>query len=264
MSYGLEDWPEWLRRFVGGAAVADRTFSPRATVLFIDREEGYYLKIAPRGCLAREAWMTAYLYEKGTSELRLVPQVADYRSEDRDYLLTRRLPGENGIGARCLAQPERLSRAFGESLRLLHQVPWGDCPVQVNEELLAGAEALRGQTDPWQLDYTDIRDPEEAYACLRAEKGRLKSDALLHGDACLPNLLLEDFRLTGFIDLGAGGVGDRHIDLFWALWSLEFNLHTGAYADAFLDAYGREAFDPERLRLCTMLIALNQPKQVKG
>lgn len=255
------DWPEWLRRFIGGATVTDRTFSPRAAVLLIHREEGYYLKIAPKGRLAREAEMTAWLYEKGTPGLRLAPQVAAYRSEDRDYLLTRCLPGENGIASRHLAQPERLSRAFGESLRLLHEMPWGDCPIQVNRELLAGAERLRGRNDPWQLDYTDVRDPETAYTCLMSEKGRLKNDALLHGDACLPNLMLEDFRLIGFVDLGGGGAGDRHIDLFWALWSLEFNLHTGAYAGAFLDAYGRDAFDAERLRLCTMLIALNQPKQ---
>ena len=34
--------------------------------------------------------------------------------------------------------------------------------------------------------------------------------------------------------------GDRHIDVFWCLWSLWFNLKTDKYTDYFLDLYGRE------------------------
>jgi kanamycin kinase len=35
-------------------------------------------------------------------------------------------------------------------------------------------------------------------------------------------------------------VGDRHVDLFWATWSLNFNLKTDAYRNRFLDVYGRQ------------------------
>ena len=68
----------------------------------------------------------------------------------------------------------------------------------------------------------------------------LRCDVLLHGDYCLPNILLDDWRFSGFIDVGSGGIGDRHIDLFWGIWSLEFNLKTDKYRGRFLDAYGRE------------------------
>ena len=68
----------------------------------------------------------------------------------------------------------------------------------------------------------------------------LKTDTLLHGDYCLPNILLNNWNFSGFIDLGNGGVGDRHIDLFWGAWTLFFNLKTDRYRDRFLDAYGRE------------------------
>ena len=74
-------------------------------------------------------------------------------------------------------------------------------------------------------------------------------DVLLHGDYCLPNVMLDDWAFAGFIDLGNGGVGDRHIDLFWGSWTLWFNLKTKEYTDYFLDAYGREAVDPEKLFL---------------
>ena len=75
----------------------------------------------------------------------------------------------------------------------------------------------------------------------------LEHHTLLHGDYCLPNIILNDRRLSGFIDVGSGGLGDRHIDLFWGIWSLEFNLKTPRWKDRFLDAYGRELVQAELL-----------------
>lgn len=43
----------------------------------------------------------------------------------------------------------------------------------------------------------------------------LHSDALIHGDYCLPNIMLDDWRLAGFIDLDHAGFSDRHVDIFW-------------------------------------------------
>ena len=68
----------------------------------------------------------------------------------------------------------------------------------------------------------------------------MKTDTLLHGDFCLPNIMLDNWQFSGFIDLDGAGVGDRHIDLFWGMWSLQFNLKTDQYRQRFLDAYGRD------------------------
>mgnify|MGYP003311110714 CR=1 FL=1 len=78
---------------------------------------------------------------------------------------------------------------------------------------------------------------------------RLQADTLIHGDACLPNVIVKDSAFSAFIDLGMAGRGDKHIDLYWALWSLNFNLKTDAYTDCFLDAYGRENFEYDMLRV---------------
>ena len=89
---------------------------------------------------------------------------------------------------------------------------------------------------------------EEARAAAEEGVKYLVKDAVIHGDYCLPNILLEDWRFTGFIDVGDGGMGDRHIDLFWGVWSLGFNLKTDKWGDTFLDAYGRDRMQPEMLR----------------
>ena len=80
-----------------------------------------------------------------------------------------------------------------------------------------------------------------------AAAGELRTDALLHGDYCLPNVILDDWRFSGFIDLDHAGLSDRHIDVFWGAWTLWFNLHTSAYCSRFLDAYGRDVIDEGKL-----------------
>ena len=42
---------------------------------------------------------------------------------------------------------------------------------------------------------------------------------------------------------------NRHIDLYWAIWSLHYNFGTDAYADAFLGFYGRESVREETFRV---------------
>lgn len=59
----------------------------------------------------------------------------------------------------------------------------------------------------------------------------------------------DNWKLSGFIDVGCGGVGDRHIDIFWGIWSLFFNLKTDKYCGRFLDAYGRDKADESCLKI---------------
>ena len=44
-----------------------------------------------------------------------------------------------------------------------------------------------------------------------------------HGDFCLPNVLLQDGQVAGFIDLGDAGVGDRWRDIALCYRSLKHN-----------------------------------------
>lgn len=97
-------------------------------------------------------------------------------------------------------------------------------------------------------DNWGYRTAEEAWRDVETYGPYLKTDTLLHGDYCLPNILLDDWKFSGFIDLDTGGVGDRHVDLFWGAWTLRFNLKTDAWRSRFLDAYGRDKIEPEILR----------------
>ena len=67
-----------------------------------------------------------------------------------------------------------------------------------------------------------------------------------HGDACVPNTLLDtDGRPTAFVDLAALGVADRWADIAVASMSTMWNFGTG-WEDTLIEAYG---VDPDRDRL---------------
>lgn len=57
---------------------------------------------------------------------------------------------------------------------------------------------------------------------------------LVHGDFCLPNILIHNNKVSGFIDVEAMGIGDPWIDYSWCIWSLEYNLKSKEYTEDLL------------------------------
>ena len=244
----LDTIPALFHRLLQGAAVYDSSCSSEARVLYIEQEGGFYLKSAPAGSLEREAALTRYFHTMG-----LATQVLEYHCGERDWLLTRRVPGEDCTYADYLAHPEMLCDILGQELRMLHEMDFGDCPVKDRMESYRSLAERNYRTGKFERsnfpDSFGYRSAEEAWNVITQDGHLLKCDTLIHGDYCLPNVMLDNWQFSGFIDLGNGGVGDRHIDLFWGLWSLGFNLKTDRYRDRFLDAYGRDRVEEELLRI---------------
>lgn len=243
----LADFPEIFHPLLQNSPVYDSSCSKAARVWFLDTDGGFYLKSAPAGTLKAEAKMTAYFHSKG-----LGAEVLGYRQDDRDWLLTRAIPGEDCVFPMYLEDPKRLSETLGLLLRQLHSVDISDCPVDRTASYFADARRMyeSGHYDTSLYpDNWGYRCAEDAWKVIEENARFLKRDVLLHGDYCLPNVMLDNWRFSGFIDLGNSGMADRHIDLFWGVWTLGFNLKTDAYGDRFLDAYGREDVEKEMFRI---------------
>jgi len=246
ISVDLAGYPPELRPLLEGAKVFDSSCSAQARVLFIDRDSGYFLKTAAAGSLAREAEMTRYFHGKG-----LTVQSA-YFSQERDWLLTEKIPGEDCTAARYLEQPRRLCDTLAELLVTLHSMDHSGCPVRHMDWYLADIPRKYRAGDYDSSHFPDsygYASAEDAFRVLETKAHLLQSDTLLHGDYCLPNVILNGWKLGGFVDVGNGGIGDRHVDIFWALWSLGYNLKTDKLRERFIDAYGRDKVDDERLRV---------------
>jgi len=115
-----------------------------------------------------------------------------------DWLLTRAMPGIP-LSDRSLGwEPARVARRLGEILREVHAIDATGCPF---------GERRAGYV-------------------------------LIHGDYCLPNVLVQDGgAFSGLIDVGGAGLGDPQDDLAAGVWTLQYNFGPG-YAREFLDAYG--------------------------
>lgn len=244
----IELYPAVFHELLQNAAVFDSSCSPEARVIFIDTDGGYYLKCAEKGTLATEAALTRFFHKKG-----LATEVLTYQTDEKDWLLTARVEGEDCTHAMYVSNPKRLCDTTATLLRELHDTAYTGCPVPdrtANYLKTAEHNYYHGIYDATLFpDNWGYRSADEAFAVMKAYGNALKPDALLHGDYCLPNIMLDNWKFSGFIDLGNGGVGDRHIDLFWGAWTLFFNLKTDKYRDRFLDAYGRDIVDEDMLKV---------------
>lgn len=240
--------PDEIRRLAEGARIFDSSCSPEARVYLIDRDGGYYLKVAKAGALAREAQMTEYFHRKD-----LGAEVLSYVLGENDMLLTRAVRGEDCTHEMYKVEPKRLCDLLAERLRALHELDCSDCPIKDRVgEYISLAEKNYREDNYNKEHFPDsfgYSSGKEAYEALTRGKGLLKNEVLIHGDYCMPNVMLDGWKFSGFIDVDHGGVGDRHIDLFWGRWSLGFNLKTYEYSDRFFDAYGRDKVDEEILKI---------------
>jgi len=244
----ISDYPSEFHALLSSAKLYDSSCSPEACVIFIDKDRGYFLKRAPKNSLERQAIMTKYFHSKG-----LTSQVLAYRSAEEDWLLMEKVQGNDCVAEKYLAQPEKLCDILAEQLAMLHALDFADCPVQNHtEQYLATAQhnMQAGKFDSSHFpDSFGYASAKEAWAIVETHGRLLQNNTLLHGDYCLPNIMLDDWKFAGFIDLDNAGVGDRHVDLFWGIWSLGFNLKTQKYRQRFIDAYGRDKVDEDMLRI---------------
>lgn len=240
--------PTQFHPLLEDAPVFDSSCSPEARVYYIDTDGGLFLKSAPRGTLKTEAEMTAYFHSQ-----QMGAELLAYFTDDRDWMLSRRVPGEDCTDSLYLSQPERLAEKMAEVLHFLHSKNPKSCPVTDHTARYLATARHNFETGNYRSDlFPDnwgYASAEEALAVINANAQYLHSDTLIHGDFCLPNVMLDNWNFSGFIDVGNGGIGDKHADLFWGAWSLGFNLKDDKFGTRFLDAYGRDNFQPELLRL---------------
>lgn len=240
--------PKVFHNLFANAKIYDSSCSPEARVFFIDKDGGHYLKAATKGSLKIEAELTRYFHSK-----QLGTEVLEYVSLDKDWMLTKKIVGEDCTHALYLADPKRLCDTTAELLRKLHETDYTYCPVQNRIESYIATVANNYKNGTYDKsafpDSFGYKSADEAWAVASKYMSCLKNDTLLHGDYCLPNIMLDNWKFSKFIDLGNGGVGDRHIDIFWGVWTLFFNLKTDKYTERFMDAYGRDKIETDMLKV---------------
>ncbi|MDZ7678075.1 MAG: APH(3') family aminoglycoside O-phosphotransferase [Acidimicrobiales bacterium] len=252
--------PEALADLVGDAEVVPITGgrSPAITAWVRRPDATWVLKVQVAddletslvGEAERARWLARHLP---------VPEVVASGSDgEHEWLLTTALVGSDATRPEHQMEVERLVHVLGEGLRTFHdRAPVDDCPFDATTPI--ALERARARMEAGRVDETDF---EPLHAGLSSHElfqlmidsvpGGDDDTVVLHGDYCVPNVILEDGAISGYVDLGRVGVGDRHRDLGIAARSIANNFG-GHAVGPFLDAYGIDQPDLARLDFFVML-----------
>lgn len=182
-----------------------------------------------------------------------VPKVLAYeKDEERNYLLMTKIPGEMSCAEQYMNNPEQLVNLLAEGLKMLWKVDVSNCPYKNGLE-----EKLQLAQYNVENNLVDVNNVEpETFG----EKGFESPDHLLkwlmlnkpteeivfsHGDFCLPNILLLDDKISGYIDLGKAGIADKWQDIALCYRSLLYNFD-GKYNGGLT----YEGYSPDMLFKC--------------
>lgn len=182
------------------------------------------------------------------------------------YMLMTRIRGKMACAGEYLNDAPALLPLLADAIHMLWQVDTAACPYQnMLETKLASAKqnVAEGLCDtenvqPGTYGPNGFSGPEELYNWLITNKPT-EQRVFSHGDLCLPNVFIDNGRISGFIDLGWAGVTDIYQDIALCYRSL-VNNRDGRYgtthpyfdADALFDLIGIKP-DKDKMFYYTML-----------
>lgn len=176
-----------------------------------------------------------------------VPKVFAYEEADgKSYLLMSRINGKMSCDTYYLEHPHMLLEALADGLKMLWDVDVKECPRVRDLDAELKEASMRVENDLVDLDNVEpttfgeggFESPKHLLEWLENNKPAYEP-VFSHGDFCLPNIFLNNGRITGFIDLGAAGVGDKWRDIALCYRSLKHNFD-GTYGGKLYEDFNQD------------------------
>ena len=169
--------------------------------------------------------------------------------DDLRWTVMTRISGEMSCADIYRADPHRMTKVLAEAMRTLWTVDVRDCPVDQSpaaklsraRKIVEAGEVNMDLIDPETFGENGFSSPADLLHWLE-ENAPDFEPTLTHGDFCLPNLFLNDWKFSGFLDLGRSGAGDRWTDIAILWRSLRDNFG-GHYGEAVAGFHPDELFD---------------------
>jgi aminoglycoside phosphotransferase len=249
-----ESLPADLCRLIGDADWQANRIGCSGTRVFRFEGRGY-LKIAShahdlRPERDRLVWLEGRLP---------APRLLYFGEDDsHQFMLMSEIPGLPAFDEVLRDSTDQIITLVAEGLKMIHRVDITDCPFDQRISTLMEAACDNLLND--RVDETDFdaprrgRSAQDLYAELLATRPTESTPVFVHGDYCLPNILIDPDRMaiTGFIDWGSAGVSDGYTDLALAARSITYNL--GAeWVAPFWTAYGLTEIDHARITFFQLL-----------
>lgn len=185
-----------------------------------------------------------YIMMKWLEDKLPVPKVLYSMKENGiNFLLMSRIQGKMSCSTDLLENPNHLVKLLADGLRMLWNVDVSKCPYNSSiDNKLRQAEIIvqsnlcdMENVEPTTYGESGFENPE---ALLQWLKDNKPDEELVfsHGDFCLPNIIIEDDKINGFIDLGRSSIADKYQDLALCYRSLQHN-YDGKYGGGVYEGF---------------------------
>lgn len=139
------------------------------------------------------------------------------QDETDEFLLLSEISGVDASDDSLKNFIPRAIEQLASGLKMIHSLPIENCPftARLDDKIeMARANMINGLVDEEDFDEERLgRTAEDLFEELLAAKPTDEDLVFTHGDYCLPNVILDDENLSGFVDWGSAGVADRYQDI---------------------------------------------------
>lgn len=171
----------------------------------------------------REIAVCKWLNDGQKTQIKAPEMLFDFEKDGKSYLCMDRIKGKMLCDPTIMRNQNRLMKSMAAALRMLWEIDISDCPFDSRTD--RKLERARFNIEHGLADFTgseEFSSSEKLYEWLVANKPE-EDLVFSHGDMCLPNFFCNCDGLTGMIDLGLAGVGDRWCDIAIAYRSMRDN-----------------------------------------
>lgn len=225
-------------------------YSGAYTFHFRSKDRACYLKILPTGHREPLAqYRDKLVWLKGRLP---VPEALEYAADkEYEYLLMSEIPGLDAADELLRGNAEQTVSLLAEGLRAIHSVDIAHCPFDYsanNRLRLIERRMSEGRVDRSAVEERFGDTPERLLERLKSDMAGLRETPVLcHGDYSVPNIVIANNEISGFIDIADAGVSDPYRDFAAAHRSIIRNFGE-RFLPLFYEVYGIEP-DMQRLRL---------------
>lgn len=227
-------------------------------------DKGYHgndvvVKTSSRDEVFHEGENLVWLFEK-----TYVPKVYKMGEiENHKYVMMQKLPGRMLHEAFLYLSIEEVITLYAKAIRAFHTMPIENIPYNFNTEQKIKEAAIRVREGRVKTKYFEREfqgmSALEVYQLMLRYKQKEDDIVLCHGDVSMPNMIIDENKKIGYIDVSQIGTCDRYLDIAIGLRSLRYNLEainrtlTPEYLQLFKKAYGIERIDKKKLLFYILL-----------
>jgi kanamycin kinase/aminoglycoside 3'-phosphotransferase-3 len=161
-----------------------------------------------------------------------VPHIVNfYTNGQTNFLLMTRLNGKMACDLDIITDRQNMARLLAKGLKKLWQVDIKDCPRTINLDYkleraldnIDNNDVDMDNVEPETFAANGFNNPMSLYEYLNSNRPT-EEYVLIHGDYCLPNVFFDNNEVSGYLDLGYCGIGDKWQDIALAVRSLRHYL----------------------------------------